>query len=82
MDVVGNELGTNLTVDPKWTTTAAWSVTRTPRVATMRTSGEARRSWRITSKWVRAPRAAEAATPATRARANGNPFCTEISHPM
>ena len=80
--MVGSELGTNSTVDPNLTTMAAWRVTSTPSVATMRANGEARRSWRMISRWVSAPRTAEVATPATRATRKGSPSWTEISHPM
>ena len=53
-------------------TTAAWIVTTTPSVAITRTSELARRSGRMITQWVRAPRKADQATPTTAAkRRNG-----------
>ena len=50
-----------------------------PSVATMRASGDARFSWRMTSMWAAAPMSAHAATAMIQATGLGRPCSTFIS---
>ncbi len=63
--------------EPKTSSTACWMIVRIPIVAMMRTSGDALRRGRITSRWIAAPIAALAAIAIAIEGARSHPQLSE-----